>query len=105
MKLLFSMLLIPLFIVGPLALLTGGWVYFDRNFFRPELPETFFHLYMSLLHFSVGVGILLNGLCSLYAVVMCVVGFIIKTWFGAILTGGMACGFFFLLLYLLEVNL
>ena len=105
MKLLFSILLIPLFIVGPLALLTGGWVYFDRNFFRPDLQESFFHLYMALLHFCTGAGILLSGLSSLYAAIMCIVGFVVKTWFGAILAGGMALGFFVLLLYLLEVNL
>lgn len=105
MKFLFTLLLIPLFSVGFFAGLMGGFVYFDRNCFRPELTEPMMHLYMSLLHLSVGCGLILNILCSLYAAAMCVVGFIIKTWLGAILTGAMAFGFFALLLYLLGVNL
>ena len=105
MKFLFSLLLIPLFCVGFFAGLTGGFVYFDQHCFRPELTEPMMHLYRSILHLSVGCGLLLNAGCSLYAAAMCVLGFIVKTWLGAILTGGMAFGFFALLLYLLQVNL
>ena len=105
MRLLFSLCMLPALLAAALASAAGGFIYLDAGGFRPQFSDvhTFWsHFYFGMLHLSMVTGLVLSILTCGYSAAMCLIGFIIKTWLGAILAGGIAGLSFFILNYLMN---
>ena len=105
MRLLFSLFMLPAILAAFLASAAAGLIYLYAGGFRPSASEfhTFWsHFYFCILHFSMAAGLVLSILTCGYTSAMCLIGFIIKTWLGAILAGGIALLSFFIMNYLMN---
>lgn len=104
MKLLFSLFMLPAILTTVIAAIAAMFLYLDAGGFRPDVGIHSFwsHFYFAMLHLSMIVGLILSILTSIYAAAMCLIGFIIKTWLGAILAGGIAVFSFLIMNYLMN---
>ena len=107
MKLLFSCFMLPVYLTIAVAGAGGILIYLDASGFRPvENTHSFFsNLYFCLLHFSMALSLGLSILTGVYCCCMAAVGFIIKTWLGALIAIGGAVLMFLLAQFLLNTTL
>ena len=107
MKLLFSCFMVPVYITIAVSGLGGLFVYLDSIGFRPvENTHSFLsNMYFCLLHMSMALSLGLAVLTLIYCACMAVVGFIIKTWFGAGIDIAGAVGMFMLANFLLNTTI
>ena len=104
MKLLFSCFMVPVYITIAVAGAGCLFIYLDASGFRPvENTHSFLsNMYFCLLHFSMALSLGLSVLTGLYCCCMAVVGFIIKTWLGALIAIAGAAGAFLMAQFLLN---
>ncbi|MBR2365223.1 MAG: hypothetical protein IKA79_08470 [Lentisphaeria bacterium] len=106
MKLIFSILMLPVFLIAPLI---AGMTFFVRyhvtNGCSVPSSETLGHVYMGCLHLCMALGLLGGLLTAIYCAVMCIAGFVIKSWFRAALAGGICSGMGYCIWYLNSVAL
>ena len=107
MKLLFSCFMLPVYIALGIAGAGGLFIYLDASGCRPvENTHSFLsNLYFCALHFSMAVSLSLSVLTLLYCACMAAVGFVIKTWFGALIALAGAAASFFLAQFLMNTIL
>lgn len=107
MRLLFSFFMIPAVVAVVITALGGMLIYLDAEGFRPvENTHSFWpNLYFCLLHFFMAVTMGLSVLVFLYSCCLALFGFIVKTWFGALLAIAFAVFSFLLAGYLLNINI
>ena len=107
MKLLFSCFMIPVYIALGIAGAGGLFIYLDSAGCRPvENTHSFLsNLYFCALHFSMAVSLGLSVLILLYCACMAAVGFIIKSWLGALVALACAAASFFLAQFLMNTIL
>ena len=96
MRLLFSLFMFPA--------IAAMFIYLDGGGFRPnvEFHSFWSHFYFAMLHLSMVTGLILSILTCAYTAAMCLIGFIIKTWLGALLAGGIAVFSFLIMNYLMN---
>ena len=105
MKIIFSILMLPVFFIAPLiAGMTILVYYSNAGSARPE-SETLYHIYMCILHLCMAFGLLGGMLVALYCAAMCIIGFIIKSWYRAGLAGGISFGMGYCVWYLNSITL
>lgn len=103
MKIIFSLLMFPVFLIAPAIAGMTFFVYYHNGNAPVFSSETFRHIYMCALHLSVGTGLLGGLLLAVYCGAMCVMGFIIKSWYRAALAGGISFGMGYCVWYLNNV--
>ena len=101
MRLLFSFFMIPAVVAVVITALGGMLIYLDAEGFRPvENTHSFWpNLYFCLLTMGLSVLVFLYSCC------LALFGFIVKTWFGALLAIAFAVFSFLLAGYLLNINI
>lgn len=106
MKIIFSLLMFPVFFTAPFIGLMTAFVYYHiRNGCSIPSSETLSHIYMCILHLCTAIGLLGGGLLFLYCAAMCIAGFIIKSWYRAAVAGGMCFGMGYCVWFLNSVVL
>ena len=107
MKFLLSCFMVPVYIALGIAGLGGLFIFLDASGCRPaEDPHSFFsNAYFCALHFSMAVSLSFSVLTLLYCTCMAAVGFIIKSWLGALVALACAAASFFLAQFLLNTIL
>ena len=105
MKLIFTLLMIPVYLAAPaVALMTASVYWYVSGGSRPD-SETFFHILLCALHLCVGLGLIGGIVLSVYCAAMCLAGFVIKSWYRAVLAGGISFGMGYCVWYLNSVTL
>lgn len=99
--------MIPSYLIFPLMLLTGGFVYLDEVWLRPVSSghTLVSHTYFAFLHVSLAVGLTLSVLNFLYVSCMMVFAFIIKSWIRALIAMTSGAVSFLTAFYLLNRDL
>lgn len=105
MKIIFSILMLPVFFVAPLIAGMTFLVHYSVSGGGKMESETLYHIYMCIVHLSMALGLIGGLLTFLYCAVMCIIGFIIKSWYRAALAGGFAFGMGYCVWYLNSVAL
>ncbi len=107
MKLLFSCFMLPVYITLAIAGAGGLFIYLDASGYRPvENTHSFLsNMYFCLLHLSMALSLGLSILTCIYCCCMAAVGFIIKTWFGALIAITGAVLTFLLAQFLLNTSI
>ena len=105
MKFIFSILMFPVFLVAPVIAGMTYFVYYHiSNACQvPASSETAGHIYSGFLHLCMASGLSGGGLAVIYCAAMCIMGFIIKSWYRAALAGGIAFGMGYCVWYLNSV--
>lgn len=104
MKFLFSLFMIPSYLIFPVMLLAGGFVGLDEFYLRPVSGEHTLvsNTYFAFLHLSLAVGLTLAVLNALYVFCMMIFAFIIKSWTKALVAGSSMVISLTLVYYLLN---
>lgn len=106
MKIIFSILMLPVFFVAPAI---AGMTFFASCHISGACStpssETLAHIYMGILHLCMAFGLLGGGLAAIYCAAMCIMGFIIKSWYRAALAGGLSFGMGYCVWYLNSIAL
>ncbi|MBR2905295.1 MAG: hypothetical protein IKC08_05285 [Lentisphaeria bacterium] len=107
MKFIFSILMLPVFLVGPVIAGMTYFVYYhvSNGSVVPASSETVGHIYSGFLHLCIACGLFGGGLAAIYCTALCIMGFIIKSWYRAALAGGIASGMGYCVWYLNSVAL
>ncbi|MBO5723261.1 MAG: hypothetical protein J6S58_00385 [Lentisphaeria bacterium] len=108
MKLLFSLFMIPSYLIFPLMVLAGGFVYLDEIWLRPSGGYTHTltgNIYFALLHLSLATGLTLAVLNFLYVCCMAIFALIIKSWCKALIALSSGAVSFLIAYYLLNRDL
>ncbi len=99
--------MLPAVITLAVTAFSAMFIYLDSGGFRPSLEADafWFHFYFGMLHLSMVLGLILSLVCCIYSAVMCILGFILKTWLGALLALGISIFSFLILHYLLNTTI
>ena len=107
MTLMDSLFMIASYLIFPLMLIAGGFVYLDEVWLRPVSGghSLVSHTYFAFLHLSLAIGLTLAVLNFLYVSCMAVFAFIIKSWFRALIAMTSGAVSFLTAFYLLNREL
>lgn len=105
MKLIYFFLMLPVFILAPLVGLMTLFVYYFGGSSGGGSSETLYHVTMLALHLCNALILIGGGILLIYSFIMCILGFVIKSWFRAAVAGAIAFGMGYCVWYVNSITL